>query len=108
MTQATPDELWTRYVDWCSAQVAKRFLEMSPEQTWELADRARALPPDLQGLTEGGASYLELVRLVTLQLFSEMALPAYSEWLERYMVDPAANEDEMMRFGDSPIPIQEA
>jgi len=108
LTQASPDELWTRYLNWCSAQVARRFLELTPEQTWELADRAQASPVEEQPPGEGGATHPHLIRLVTLQLFSEMGLPSYSEWLDRCRIDPSAYEEETTSLGESPAPSAES
>jgi hypothetical protein len=99
MTEPTPGELWTRYVDWCSAQVAARFLELSSEQIWDLANRTRTAHAG-QGPFNGGSSpYLELVRQVTLELFAELGLPDYHEWLARYRANPAPYEAEMIGFG---------
>jgi hypothetical protein len=104
MTEPTPGELWTRYVDWCSAQVAARFLELSSEQIWELADRTRAARAGQEPRDGGGSPYLELVRQVTLELFAELELPDYHEWIARYRADPAPFEAEMIGFGN-PIPV---
>jgi hypothetical protein len=98
MTEPTSGELWTRYVDWCSAQVAARFLELSSEQIWDLANRTRAARAGQEPLNGGGSPYLELVRQVTLELFADLGLPDYHAWLVRYRADPAPYEAEMIGF----------
>ena len=45
--------LRAKYLDWCSARIAERFLALSPDEIYQLAERAtdgqaetvRALPP---------------------------------------------------------------
>jgi hypothetical protein len=88
-------------VDWCSAQVAARFLELSSEQIWELADRKRSARAGQETRDGSGSPYLELVRQVTLELFAELGLPDYHEWLARYRADPAPFEAEMIGFGNA-------
>ncbi len=102
MREPTPDELWTRYVDWCSARVAARFLELSSDQIWDLADRTRSARERREPVADGESPYLELVRRVTLELFSELGLPDYNAWLVRYRSDPDPFEAEMVGFGDRP------
>jgi hypothetical protein len=101
MTEPTPGELWTRYVDWCSARVAARFLELSSDQIWDLANRTRPAR-ERRVTTDGSSPYLELVRQVTLELFSELGLPDYHEWLARYESNPDAYESEMIGLGEAP------
>jgi hypothetical protein len=105
MKEPTPDELWTRYVDWCSARVASRFLELSSEQIWDLADRTRSARERREPVAEGESPYLELVRQVTLELFADLGLPDYNQWLVRYRADPAPFDAEMIGFGDRPETI---
>lgn len=103
MREASPDELWTRYVDWCSARVAARFLELSSEQIWDLADRTRSAQGMRPSAVEGESPYLELVRQVTLELFAELGLPDYNAWLVQYREDPDPFDAEMIGFGHSPV-----
>jgi len=42
--------LWAKYLDWCSAQIADRFLELTPDRIYELAHHL----PDRSG-SGGGA-----------------------------------------------------
>jgi hypothetical protein len=100
MREPASDELWTRYVDWCSARVAARFLELSSDQIWALANRSRS-QRERSSSPPGESPYLELVRQVTLELFAELGLPDYNRWLERYRADPAVFEAEMVGFGRS-------
>jgi hypothetical protein len=94
--------LRAKYVDWCSAQLADRFLALSPEEIYELSARAarRDVPSgrpssfaevDLQ-------TYTSLVEQVTEVLWQQMALPAFEEWVELYRRDPGAVEDQLLGF----------
>lgn len=100
MKEQPTGALWTRYVDWCSARVAGRFLELSAEQIWVLADRSRRRGAPGEGEAPQQAAYLELVRQVTLELFSEMGLPSYPEWEASYRLDPEAYDREIIGYGE--------
>jgi len=101
--------LRSKYHDWCSARVADRFIELSPEQIYELAHSggggAGGRP---RGETEASASidagafsledagYSEMVRRVTETLATGMDLPSFEEWAESYRGDPGRYDREMM------------
>jgi hypothetical protein len=108
--------LRAKYLDWCSAQLADHFLALSPEEIFELAERAAQEGPEgpgrsLSSLPEegspGGASaeageehseLRSLVELLTGVLAEQLNLPTYEEWLELYAADPAAVEDRLIGF----------
>jgi hypothetical protein len=120
--------LRAKYLDWCSAQVADHFLALSPEEIYELAERAtqaereaggRSLPASgagaageavpggaAAGAMEGGAaagtealaSYREMVERVTNVLADQLGLPDYERWLELYRTDPAGVEAHLLGF----------
>ena len=98
MQEPPTGELWTRYVDWCSARIAARFLELSAEQIWVLADRSRQRAAPAEGGEGPDGSYLELVRQVTLELFSELGLPTFREWEESYHGNPAPYDAEILGY----------
>jgi hypothetical protein len=95
--------LRAKYLDWCSAQVADHFLALSPDEIFELAQRA-SHGEQLSGRSLSAseedelASYRAVVARVTEVLASEMALPSFSEWLELYRSDPAAVEARLIGF----------
>jgi hypothetical protein len=101
MTEPTPGALWSQYVDWCSARIAARFLELSSDQIWELADRQRNRAS--QGVETMGApptdplrpdsGYVDLVRQVTLDLFAEMNLPDFHAWQAKYVEKGTGTEN---------------
>ena len=98
--------LRSKYHDWCSARVADRFVELSPEEIYELAsgesspeDETRtASAPGGAGAVSLSAGYSEMVRRVTEVLATGMDLPSFEDWLESYRRDPARYEKEMLGF----------
>jgi len=101
------DVLRAKYLDWCSAKVADRFLRLTPEEIYELAQRAShgdapaaprvangsALPPAPE---TDGASFREIVQQVTAVLTAELDLPTFDEWSGAYVRDPAQFDDELL------------
>lgn len=106
--------LRSKYHDWCSARVADRFAELSPEEIYQLAHgsgggaeaprpRMRAMneasaSPDADVLSLEEAGYSELVRRVTEVLASSMELPTFEDWVESYRREPARYDQEMLGF----------
>lgn len=94
--------LRAKYLDWCSARVADHFLAMSPDEIFELAERAEQADQgpgdrplslaDLSDLT----TYRAVVERVTGVLADQLALPDYEAWLELYRSDPPAVEAELL------------
>ena len=97
-SEFSDEELRRRYLDWCSTQVAKRFLELSLDDVWLRSHLAASLPPAPAETPPSPTSsllaadripgYLDLVRKTTLLLAREMNLPDYEEWREAYLKDP--------------------
>jgi hypothetical protein len=105
--------LRSKYHDWCSARVADRFVELTPEEIYELAHagggggegRLRGVGAEASASTDAGAfslleesSYSDLVRRVTEVLATSMELPAFEEWAESYRRDPPRYDREMLGF----------
>lgn len=98
--------LRAKYLDWCSAQVADQFLALSPDEIFELAQRAtRAqpiplgeLPDPLTGDDAALASYQALVEIVTEVLTQQMNLPEFGAWAQRYREDPGPIDDRLLGF----------
>jgi hypothetical protein len=95
---SSDDNLRLLYLDWCSAQVARRFLELSLDEVWLRSHFAASLPSgsgDPRPIERGSVTaveripgYLELVRKTALILAQEMDLPSFPEWKTQYLKDP--------------------
>ena len=102
-SEPTEDELRRLYLDWCSTQVARRFLELSGDEIWLLSNQAVSQPaeadspPPSLGALERIPDYLELVRKTALVLARELNLPGFSDWRERYLDDPAYFASDILR-----------
>jgi hypothetical protein len=98
--------LRAKYLDWCSAKVAERFLRLTPEEIYELAQRASPgddaspaaapavalqAPPEQSPLTFRG-----VVERVTAVLTNELDLPGFEQWRSAYTADPAQYDDELL------------
>lgn len=95
-----------KYLDWCSARLAEQFLDLSPEQIYELAR------PDEVGVAESGdrsaahatlplpthASYATLVQRVTDELLERTPLPTYEQWSEAYEESPERFDVELLGY----------
>lgn len=95
-----------KYLDWCSARLAERFLDLSPEEIYELArpesgggvavaeaaGERVALPP----ATDEG--YRALVQRVTESLLERTPLPTYEQWSAAYEEAPERFEAELLGF----------
>jgi hypothetical protein len=104
---SSEDDLRLRYLDWCSTQVARRFLELSHDEVWLRSHFAASLPPrpEAESSQSRGSpataveripGYLDLVRKTALLLARELNLPAYDEWKDAYLEDPAAFSKDIL------------
>jgi hypothetical protein len=101
--------LRAKYLDWCSAQVADHFVALSPEEIFELAERAAGEGPSVPGrsLSSSGAAgdlsdLRSLVELLTGVLADQLELPDFEAWLEFYERNPAAVEERLIGFWKEP------
>jgi hypothetical protein len=97
--------LRAKYLDWCSAQVADHFLALSPDEIFELAERASQAESGADGQRSGGhdeagdlSSYRAVVERVTEVLTSQLDLPTFDAWLELYRVNRDAVEARLLGF----------
>lgn len=97
--------LRAKYLDWCSAQIADRFLSLSPDEIFELAERAsqgtglHPGPALSTSLADGDlSSYRAVVEQVTEVLARELELPSLVEWQKMYESDPAAIDEQLLGF----------
>ncbi len=95
-----------KYLDWCSARLAERFLDLSPEQIYELA-RPNDAPAEAESPAGSGrstlpppthASYRSLVQRVTDVLLERTPLPTYEQWSAAYEEAPERFEVELLGF----------
>jgi hypothetical protein len=103
---AEPDGrlLRAKYLDWCSARVAERFLDLSAEEIYALAHPRESesgdSPAELPA--PGHESYRVLVQRATDALLSEMSLPPFEEWRREYEASPERFNAEMLGFWRDP------
>lgn len=113
--------LRAKYLDWCSARLADRFLALTPDEIYQLAERAShgredafvasgasgAAGPDLSAFIPLSAlppqwrdpdSFRVLVARVTDVLADTLELPTFEEWKESYRRAPDALEAELLGF----------
>lgn len=116
--------LRAKYLDWCSARIAERFLDLSPDEIYELAHPVASgagggggaavagtvaegsggpegavevvSPPDLPAPHE--ESYRHLVQRVTESLLGRMSLPTFEQWAEAYAESPSRFDVELLGF----------
>jgi hypothetical protein len=121
---AAPDEreLRAKYFDWCSARLADRFLALSPDEIFEVAERAghgRDLEKD--AVVASGASHAsngsfegdlplqlgakswpepESFRVLVARVAEVLAetLPAFEEWAAAYRQSPERFDVELLGF----------
>jgi hypothetical protein len=98
MDEADEQTLRAKYLDWCSARVAERFLDLSAEEIYALAQPSAASEPSSSRGSGGEASYRVLVQRATEALLGRMSLPAFEEWCRQYEESPAAFDAEMLGF----------
>jgi hypothetical protein len=104
MEEAGERTLRAKYLDWCSARVAERFLDLSAEEIWELAHPERGEGPEsYPGLpAPTDASYRALVQRATEALLGQMSLPGFEDWRREYERSPARFDAEMLGFWRDP------
>lgn len=105
--QPSEDEvLRAKYLDWCSAKVAERFLRLTPEEIYELAQRASHGDGDPPGVARAdalpasgdadGHPFHRIVEQLTAVLTAELALPGFEPWSRAYTADPSQYDEELL------------
>jgi hypothetical protein len=107
MDEADEKTLRAKYLDWCSARIAERILDLGVEEIYALA---HSRPPGEGGVggegpgsvagpsSAGEESYRVLVQRATEALLERMALPPYQEWRKEYESSPARFDAEILGF----------
>ena len=96
MDERVGSTLRAKYLDWCSARIAERFLALEPEEIYTLARPDES--SEAGRFASGGASYRVLVQRVTEALLKEMSLPPFEDWSRSYSADPARYDGELVGF----------
>jgi hypothetical protein len=96
MDEADERTLRAKYLDWCSARVAERFLDLSAEEIYALAQPSSEPSSSLPSPAE--ASYRVLVQRATEALLGQLSLPVFEEWRRQYEASPAVFDAEMLGF----------
>jgi len=86
--------------------VADQFLALSPDEIFELAERAAREDGNVadrsfsasMGEVSDLTSYRALVERVTEVLADQMDLPTFEEWLELYRRSPESVESQLLGF----------
>lgn len=95
-------ELKAKYWEWCSSRLADQFLRLTPDQIYELAQRASVGSESAAEARGAGAavgtelSYHELVALVTEALRADAGLPTFDEWTVLYAEAPERFDEELL------------
>ena len=92
--EAARGSLWVRYVDWCSAQVARRLLELSPDDFWERAQQAQAG----SAAVPLSQAVVPLARQLAMELYEELGLPPFPRWSEEYRAHPERFDPDILGF----------
>ncbi len=108
-SELSEEDLRGLYLDWCSTQVARRFLELSGDEVWLRSHSALSptssspAPPSTssQSAVSRIPDYLDIVRKTALSLAEDLNLPPYPEWRERYLADPAEFRPDIL---NQPVP----
>ena len=103
--------LRAKYLDWCSARIAERFLQLTPDEIYELAQQASsgkpADPRDADSASAGAAlsldaqpfeSFRQIVERVTESLAASTKLPTFPEWSAAYLERPSRYDEELLGF----------
>lgn len=99
-------ELKAKYHDWCSARLAERFLQLSPAEIYDMAERVPetgggGVAPRLVGerLPEAGSvQFRHLIARLTEVLAAEVGLPTFEQWEAAYRASPAEIERDLLGF----------
>lgn len=86
--------------------MADQFLALSPDEIFELAERAAREDDGVPGRSSSTlleevrdlSSYRVLVERVTEVLADHMELPDYAEWVELYRRSPESVESQLLGF----------
>ncbi len=93
--------LRAKYLDWCSARLADRLFRLTPDEIYELAQRAD-VQEDVTPLSARDQalgtelSYRSVVEVVTEALKATIQLPTFEEWSAAYSEAPEQFDEELL------------
>lgn len=114
--------LRAKYLDWCSARVAERFLALTPDEIYQLAEQATDGPTaadpvaslssfitsneqeafgsrqNSETATRDAEPYRALVAKVTEVLAGQIGLPTFEQWSAAYQESPETFDDDLLGF----------
>lgn len=106
--------LRAKYLDWCSARLAERFLALTPEQIYELARETpsgEAGPEGAQDVSLPDSpsaaspvsssepdSFSVIVERITREIETALGLPDFETWVVSYRASPDHYDEEMLGF----------
>ncbi len=111
---AEEQELRAKYLDWCSARLADRFLALSPDEIYELAERAshvrgnahvafgvsssQSWPLSTRNLAEAAVKEPENFRNLIARVTEVLAetLPTFESWVGSYRAEPGRYDEELL------------
>jgi hypothetical protein len=99
--------LKAKYLDWCSARLADRFLRLTPEEVFELAQQAtpaRAGEASLSWQSGSPESYREMVERASEVLAVQLDLPPFEKWAAAYEANPGQFDHELLGFWKEGVP----
>jgi hypothetical protein len=106
MTAENLSELRARYYDWCSARIAERLVQLSPDEIWHraamLSDAGELFVwQDEQGQAFPPGNTFFSARVLAHLFAQELDLPTFEDWVDLYRADPGRFQREMIMV-DSP------
>lgn len=122
-SETTDRILRAKYLDWCSARVAERFLALTPDEIYQLAETATHGQPmmadpvaslssffapehemawkngiDPNTATSEAEPFRAMVAKVTEVLAERIALPTFEEWSAAYQESPQDFDRDLLGF----------
>ena len=105
MAEARERTLRAKYMDWCSARLAERFLDLSPEEIYALARPEEGRGEEIESAGDPtrlpsptDESYRSLVQRVTGALLARSSLPTFEQWAAAYGESPERFDAELLGF----------
>jgi hypothetical protein len=95
-------ELQARYYDWCSARIAERLVQLSPEEIWHRAavlSEARELfvwEEEIGGKAFPPGNAFFSARLLAHIFAQELDLPPFEQWEAAYRANPEKFDREIV------------
>jgi hypothetical protein len=102
-------ELQARYFDWCSARIAERLVQLSPEEIWHRAavlSEARELfvwEDEQRGTAFPPGNAFFSARILAHIFAQELDLPRFEDWATEYRANPERFDQEIVMM-DAPRP----